>query len=50
MRHYAENGLTRGLAIEPMTCPANAFNSGEGLIVLEPGARFAATWSLAVTA
>ena len=40
----------RGLAIEPMTCPANAFNSGEGLIVLEPGARFAATWSLAVTA
>ncbi len=38
----------RGLAIEPMTCPANAFNSGEGLIVLEPGERFAATWSLAV--
>lgn len=23
------------IAIEPMTCPANAFNSGEGLIVLE---------------
>ncbi|HEY8597198.1 MAG TPA: aldose 1-epimerase family protein [Thermomicrobiales bacterium] len=40
----------RGLAIEPMTCPANAFNSGEGLIVLQPGERFAATWSLAVTA
>lgn len=39
----------RGLAIEPMTCPANAFNSGEGLIVLEPGERFAATWSLSVT-
>lgn len=38
-----------GLAIEPMTCPANAFNSGEGLIVLEPGERFAATWSVAVT-
>lgn len=24
------------IAIEPMTCPANAFNSEEGLIVLEP--------------
>ena len=39
----------RGLAIEPMTCPANAFNSGEGLIVLEPGERFAATWFITVT-
>lgn len=39
----------RGLAIEPMTCPANAFNSGEGLIVLQPGERFAATWSVIVT-
>lgn len=26
------------LAVEPMTCPADAFNNGEGLIVLEPGA------------
>lgn len=24
------------IAIEPMTCPANAFNSGEGLIILSP--------------
>lgn len=35
----------RGLAIEPMTCPANAFNSGEGLQVLEPGQTFTAAWS-----
>ncbi|NNN22493.1 MAG: hypothetical protein HKL80_10905 [Acidimicrobiales bacterium] len=26
----------RSLAIEPMTCPPNAFNSGESLITLEP--------------
>jgi aldose 1-epimerase len=25
------------IALEPMTCPANAFNSGQDLIVLEPG-------------
>jgi len=34
----------RGLAIEPMTCPANAFNSGEGLLVLQPGASHSAVW------
>jgi aldose 1-epimerase len=36
----------RGLAIEPMTCPANAFNSGDGLRVLEPGESFSAVWSI----
>lgn len=36
----------RGLAIEPMTCPANAFNSGDGLIVLAPGDEFAAAWNI----
>jgi len=39
----------RGLAIEPMTCPANAFNSGTGLIVLAPGEEFAAVWNVHVT-
>jgi galactose mutarotase-like enzyme len=38
----------RGLAIEPMTCPANAFNSGDGLIVLQPGESFSATWNVRV--
>ncbi|GAA4927990.1 aldose 1-epimerase family protein [Streptomonospora halophila] len=29
----------RGLAVEPMTCPPDAFNSGTDLTVLEPGER-----------
>lgn len=28
------------IALEPMTCPANAFNSGEGLIKLLPGETY----------
>lgn len=35
-----------GLAVEPMTCAPDAFNSGDGLIVLEPGATSAASWSI----
>jgi aldose 1-epimerase len=31
----------RSLGIEPMTCAPNAFQSGEGLITLEPGESFA---------
>jgi aldose 1-epimerase len=36
----------RGLAVEPMTCPANAFQSGEGLIVLAPGESCRQRWGL----
>jgi aldose 1-epimerase len=36
-----------GLAVEPMTCPPNAFRSGEGLVVLEPGTVFRAHWGIA---
>lgn len=36
----------RGLAIEPMTCAPDAFNSGAGLIVLEPGASHVCTWGI----
>lgn len=36
-----------GLAIEPMTCPPDAFRSGEGLHTLEPGAAHEAWWRLA---
>jgi aldose 1-epimerase len=39
----------RGLAVEPMTCPPNAFQTGEGLIVLEPGQRFEGSWGLQLT-
>jgi aldose 1-epimerase len=33
-----------GLAVEPMTCPPDAFRSGESLIRLEPGETFACSW------
>ena len=36
----------RSLAVEPMTCPANAFRSGERLRVLEPGESTTGTWGL----
>lgn len=34
------------VAIEPMTAPPDAFNSGDDLVILEPGATFAATWGI----
>jgi aldose 1-epimerase len=36
----------RSLAIEPMTCAPNAFRSGDGLIVLQPGQSTSATWGI----
>jgi aldose 1-epimerase len=36
----------RSLALEPMTCAPNAFQSGEGLQILEPGDRFTADWGI----
>jgi aldose 1-epimerase len=36
----------RSLAVEPMTCPPNAFRTGEALIRLEPGASFTGAWGL----
>ncbi|EHW2562941.1 aldose epimerase, partial [Escherichia coli] len=35
---YSGEKLQRqGLAVEPMSCPPNAFNSGIDLLLLEPG-------------
>ncbi|HEY3587408.1 MAG TPA: hypothetical protein VGK85_09645, partial [Myxococcaceae bacterium] len=34
----------RGLGTEPMSCPPNAFQSGEGVIRLEPGASVTTRW------
>lgn len=34
----------RGLGTEPMTCPPNAFQSGEGLSRLEPGQSLTTRW------
>jgi aldose 1-epimerase len=36
----------RSLAVEPMTCPANAFRSGEALVRLAPGESFTAAWGI----
>jgi aldose 1-epimerase len=36
----------RSLAVEPMTCPPNAFQSGDDLIVLDPGSSFSGTWGI----
>ena len=35
-----------GIAVEPMTSPPDAFNSGDGLLVLEPGQEFSAPWGI----
>jgi aldose 1-epimerase len=39
----------RGLAVEPMTCPPDAFRSGTGLHVLEPGRSIESTWGIATS-
>jgi aldose 1-epimerase len=39
----------RSLAAEPMTCPPNAFRTGEALIRLEPGRSFTSAWGIAPT-
>ncbi len=36
----------RGLACEPMTCAPNAFASGDGLVILQPGASHTASWGI----
>ncbi|GGS48928.1 galactose mutarotase [Planobispora rosea] len=35
-----------GLAVEPMTCPPDAFNSGTDLIVLQPGEKAERSWTI----
>jgi aldose 1-epimerase len=39
-------GRSQAIAIEPMTCPADAFNSAAGLIVLDPGQSWTGTWGI----
>jgi aldose 1-epimerase len=38
----------RGLAVEPMTCPPQAFRSGEAVIRLAPGDRWSGEWGIDV--
>lgn len=35
-----------GVAIEPMSCAPDAFNSGAGLVVLEPGGAWSGSWGI----
>ena len=39
----------RALAVEPMTCPPNAFRTGRDLIRLEPGQSFTSAWGIRPT-
>jgi aldose 1-epimerase len=36
----------QGLAVEPMTCAPDAFNSGDGLLTLAPGETFRGEWGI----
>ena len=38
----------RGVAIEPMTCPANAFRTGTDVIRLGPGSTWMGRWGISV--
>jgi len=40
----------RAVAIEPMTCPPNAFRSGVAVIELEPGASVIGSWGITPSA
>lgn len=37
---------TNGIAVEPMTCPPDAFNSRDGLVVLQPGEEWSGQWGI----
>ncbi|MBH0116300.1 aldose 1-epimerase family protein [Salinibacterium sp. NG253] len=43
-------GVGQVVAIEPMTAAPNAFNTGRGLLWLEPGVEFAASWGVEFSA
>ena len=35
-----------GVAFEPMSCAPDAFNSGDGLLLLEPGQTWSGRWGI----
>ncbi|WP_219950352.1 aldose 1-epimerase family protein [Salinibacterium sp. M195] len=43
-------GIGQVVAIEPMTAAPNAFNTGRGLLWLEPGNEFSASWGVEFSA
>jgi aldose 1-epimerase len=41
-----EQRRRHGLGVEPMTCPPDAFRTGEDLVRLQPGASVSASWGI----
>ncbi len=41
-----EGARRRSVAVEPMTCPPDAFRSGTDLVVLQPGGRWTGSWGI----
>lgn len=41
-----QEGVGGAIAIEPQSCAADAFNNGEGLVVLEPGETLKLGWGI----
>lgn len=41
------DGVRQAVAVEPMSAPADAFNSREGLVWLEPGETWTGRWGIA---
>lgn len=41
-------GQVPGIAVEPLSCPPDAFNSGEGVVDLRPGATWSGQWGVEV--
>ncbi|MGN6744201.1 MAG: aldose 1-epimerase family protein [Amnibacterium sp.] len=44
--YETDDGRIHAVAIEPMTCAADALNSGKGLRWLEPGEQWVTSWGL----
>jgi aldose 1-epimerase len=39
----------RGLAAEPMTCPPNALQTGDGIVTIDPGETFSSRWGVGLS-
>ena len=49
MQLYTGNAIGRaGLAVEPMTCPPDAFKTGDDLVVLKPGDEHTTSFGVSV--
>lgn len=49
MQLYTGNAIGRvGLAVEPMTCPPDAFKTGDNLVVLKPGDEHTTSFTVSV--